>query len=368
MSIFPRIEHIDDLLPHIQHLAEIRVAKQPNGFTVVCAMIADDDTYGGDASMWARECRGITFDHEGRIAARPLTKFFNINEREDTQEHVLDFTKVVRVMDKRDGSMVHPVLVDGLVVMKSKKSFDSDVAIAATKFVNRYPDYYDLCKGSLDRGITPIFEYTAPTARIVLHYPVEELRLLHARNNVTGEYIKLRKDGPLRLVDDADASQLNPRSKSFLTNLKTKLELDEGYEGYVLQFENGDMVKAKTKWYLNLHHSVTFPTYRSVAQLVIDEQIDDLKSHLATAGNNEALLKTINDIELAIVARLVMLKTDTGFLYDEHKHLDRKDFAIATKDHELFGLAMAMYLGKEPDFKGYYLKHQFKDDWEVRQI
>ncbi|MEM2159609.1 MAG: RNA ligase [Candidatus Nitrosotenuis sp.] len=371
MSLFPYIATIDDLLPHISHLPEIRVSTQPNGYVVVCAMIADDNTYGGDESMWARECRGITFDRDGKIAARPMQKFFNMNEREDTQEHLLDFSKVCRIMDKRDGSMIHPVLVDGAVVMKSKKSFDSDVATAATKFVQNIQNehYYNFCEKELKAGRTPIFEYTAPNARIVLHYPTEELRLLHIRDNYDGGYYSLdHVRGKIPIVDDYDLRFGDPTHHEFLPKLKKHLEIDKGYEGFVIQFMNGDMVKVKTKWYLDLHHSVTFPTYRSVAQLVIDEAIDDLKSHLAAAGNNEKLLEIIHAIEAGVVYKLVELETNTSYLYDEFKHLDRKHFALATKDNPLFSLAMSMYLGKEPDFKGFYLKNEFKNNWSTDQI
>lgn len=57
----------------------------------------------------------------------------------------------------------------------------TDVAvIAADKFLRR-SNYFDFCSLFLDRGQTPIFEYTAPDNRIVLNYPTPELTLLQGR-------------------------------------------------------------------------------------------------------------------------------------------------------------------------------------------
>lgn len=101
--MFPKIRTLDDLLPHIKDNPQIRVKTEDNGMTVVCYMLQDEDTFSGTAEEYARECRGITFNPDGKIAARCLTKFFNIGEREDTQPHTLDWSRVVRIMDKRDG-------------------------------------------------------------------------------------------------------------------------------------------------------------------------------------------------------------------------------------------------------------------------
>jgi hypothetical protein len=40
-------------------------------------MISGKDTFDNE---WARECRGITFYPDGRIASRSMHKFFNIGD------------------------------------------------------------------------------------------------------------------------------------------------------------------------------------------------------------------------------------------------------------------------------------------------
>jgi hypothetical protein len=67
--MFPVINTIEDLLPHIQDNKQIRVkADELTGHIVVCYMVQDEDTFAGTDINWARECRGITFHPDGRCA------------------------------------------------------------------------------------------------------------------------------------------------------------------------------------------------------------------------------------------------------------------------------------------------------------
>src|SRR5690242_11836962 len=44
--------------------------------------------------MLMRECRGICFDQEtGKVISRPFQKFFNVNEKEETQQDKLDLSQ-----------------------------------------------------------------------------------------------------------------------------------------------------------------------------------------------------------------------------------------------------------------------------------
>ncbi|WP_248789721.1 hypothetical protein, partial [Escherichia coli] len=49
---------------------------------------------------------------------------------------------------------------------------------------------------------------------------------------------------------------------------KHAAETREGIEGWVVQLASGEMFKIKTKWYCDLHHSVTFTRWRDVARTV----------------------------------------------------------------------------------------------------
>ena len=129
------IKNTAEFRKNVLHKEEIRESDIGHGVTCFCYMVSAEGTFDSD---WLRECRGITFDSvTGNVNGRPLTKFFNVNEKESTQVANLDWSKVVRVMDKRDGSMLTSVLTSDGVMLKTKKTFTSDVAIAANKWMIR---------------------------------------------------------------------------------------------------------------------------------------------------------------------------------------------------------------------------------------
>lgn len=360
---FPIITHIQDLSDHIEHLDEIRFMKQPNGTTVVCYMIADNDTFSGPYEQWSRECRGITFDKNDKIINRPLHKFFNVGEKPETQKDQLDWSKVTRIMMKRDGSMISPVLIDNDLVWKSKKSFESDVAILAEKYatVNDKIFSRDLC----EQGFTPIFELTTPDARIVIKYPESKLTLLHVRENSTGRYLNGIELANLSMLYDIDL--VKEYSFTNIEHIIEELETITNFEGYVIQFEDGNMVKLKSKWYLELHGSITNMTERNVAELVLSETLDDIISYLNEVQDDTAI-KKVREIENKVVEILNDLVIYVENIYEKYKHLERKDFAIQFNKYPRFGLLMTKYLGKEPDYKEYFRKNILKENFGCTTI
>jgi RNA ligase len=354
---FPKIEHIDDLLQHIKDKKEIRVTTQHNGTRVVCYMVAGEKTFDNE---YAIECRGITFDSEGFIICRSLHKFFNVGERETTQSHCLPWDSIFRVMDKRDGSMITPVMIDGKVVCKSKKAFESDVAILATKYLHlpQNASLLAFCKTCLKDKITPIFEWTSSKSRIVVDYGNEDkLVLLHCRDMITGDYLDISAFG--KNISCIDEFKLDGKSLLDVT------ETTEEIEGWVVQFRNGDMVKIKTKWYLDLHHVITFLRARDIAEMVLDETIDDVKAVLIEQGIS---VDKVRQIESEVIAAIVKIENSVESIYEANKHLDRKNFAIGFKGSEYFGLLMTRYLGQDPDYIGFYKKFHLKEDFSLEQI
>jgi hypothetical protein len=135
-------------------------------------------------------------------------------------------------------------------------------------------------------------------------------------------------------------------------------ETVEGIEGWIFQFENGEMVKVKTKWYIERHHAMTNLRERDLHLECLRETVDDLKAMLVQEGVD---ISEIESIELKVGEHLkAMLHSIYGKL-EENKHLERKDFALkvgpAGEKYEYFGLLMKAYEGKEPDVKGHYERH-----------
>jgi RNA ligase len=380
MNTFPTIATLEDLAPHVQDNPQIRIKTESNGMIVACYMVQDEDTFSSGNEALARECRGITFRPDGKIAARTLHKFFNIGEREDTLPHVIDWSRVVRIMDKRDGSMVTPVPVNGTIKFKTKKTFDTKEAALADQIASATPGGIEWITRMLTEGFTPTFEVTSLRFPIVVVYDKEELTLLHIRDNVTGRYISCLGDGgkythdcPFPIVENVidqfmDAYMVMgcfaPDRVSW-DKLKAAAETTENLEGWIIQFDSGDMVKLKTKWYVDLHHAVTFTRWRDIARAVCDDKADDLKGAFAMTGRS---IEPILHVERTIKQKIEGMGLTVGQIIVDSEGLDAKGMALKFKDHPLFGLIMMVFRNKEPDWMAWYVKHHLDSDWGLEVV
>lgn len=369
--MFAKIESLDAFKTAVADKDEIRFNVQPNNTTVGCYMVSTPTTFD---SPEAKECRGIVFDADGKVIARPLHKFFNVGEKESSRFENLDWDKAVRIMGKLDGSMIHTVRISGAgidghdFVLKSKKSYTSDVAIAATKWISSRENYLRFCDAMVAQNKTAIFEYISPTARIVVYYDTDQLVLLHVRDNDTGEYLmkhelkKLCLEYGVSMVTGSDElidTFVDPVKLQFMT------ENEVGVEGWIVQFSGGDMVKLKTKWYLERHRAMTFLRERDIVSLVISEGLDDLKSLLVGEG---ADISEIEKIEAGVVKTINELYNEVNSKYKSVKDMSLKDAALTLKDATpYFGLVMAMMRGKEPDLKEWFVKNRLSE-YSLRQL
>lgn len=68
---------------------------------------------------------------------------------------MLDFTQPHVVMEKLDGSMIHPAIVSSDEVVFMTRMGHTDVARKAERHLT--PELSDICRGILMGGATPIF-------------------------------------------------------------------------------------------------------------------------------------------------------------------------------------------------------------------
>lgn len=369
---FPIINHINDLLPLVQGNKQIRVKQEPNGLTIVCYMVQDEDTFTGANAEFERECRGITFHADGRIASRTLHKFFNVGQTDEVRPENIDWHRVVRIMDKRDGSMVTPVFTGKSkfdIKFKTKKTFDSAEANAADALATDQLTalwIHDV----LTAGLTPTFEFTSPKFPIVLKYAKDELTLLHVRENVSGRYLS---EAEMRDLEPPMAIVENIIDEFKVSNIvswdlmKAAAETREGIEGWVIQFDDGEMVKLKTKWYCDLHHSVTFTRWRDIARSVVADQADDLKGAFAMTGRSiepillvERAIKVKVEMAEAVVRAIVTTGHASGN--------DAKAMAMEYKSHPRFSQIMRVFRGQEVNWMEWYEKNHLDADWGLEVV
>lgn len=321
---FPVIKNLSDVLKAIEGRKEFTVAKKEWG-TVVNYKIDIPDTFPDVETVdhaIRRECRGIMFDLEGRILARRLHKFFNVNEKVECRVENLDLSKPHRILEKLDGSMITPMLVGDRVRWGTKMGL-TDVAKGAEKFVSQNPHYLKFALFLVYDDITPIFEWCSRSQRIVIDHETDRLVLLAARVNVTGEYLsyeQLLKFGKKYDIEVVKAYEGTVKNMEALVSQTRALE---GSEGWVVRFDNGHMVKIKSEWYMHLHKSRDIIAFeKNVLRMIFFKTMDDAKSIMG--DEDRAKVEAYEKAVWEGVEKYVDF-VDTHF--EAISHLDRRGYA-----------------------------------------
>ncbi len=291
---FPEIRHLDDVRPAIEGRDEFIIAQREWGY-VVNYMVNLPDTFpevktaGGSAKMRAeqtrlkairRECRGILFYPDGRIMARRLHKFHNVNEREETQHHLIDLTQPHVILDKMDGSMITPMCIEGRIRFGTKMGI-TDVSRGAESFASQHSNIMEFCDMMLDRGKTPVFEWCSRQQRIVIDYPQDRLVLIAIRDNITGRYDTYAGMQEWARQYGLDLVKTYPGTINSMDHLIEDTRTLQGAEGWILRFDDGHMLKIKAEEYVRFHKTRDGLTQeKNVVDMLVNEKIDDAKSFM----------------------------------------------------------------------------------------
>jgi len=320
---FPIINNISDVLPAIEGRDEFVVAVK-EGYTVINYNVMMADTF--DCNV-RRECRGIIFDTEtGDILRRPFHKFFNVNEREETQDHVVDLSRDHGILEKLDGSMIAPFIVNGQMIWGTKMGA-TDVAKPVEEFVKNNPRYIAFAEYLINYGDgwTPIFEWCSRKQRIVLDYKEDQLVLTAIRNMKTGEYSdysNLLKHGEEQNIPVVRAFEPQTDMKEFIEYVRDLEDL----EGFVVRFNDGHMLKLKCDWYVQIHKAKEkILQDRNIVELILDCKLDDVMAHLP-AEDRDRLIMFEARFNNAYADVVYMLANDLDWIREEN--IDRKTFAL----------------------------------------
>lgn len=336
---FPDINHIDDVIPHIEDWQEFKVMKK-DWYTVINYMVAFDETFSLVRSRShhnmkiRRECRGLIFDTEtGNLISRPYHKFFNVGERDETDINKINLYEPHVVLEKLDGSMIRPIPTKEGFRLATKAGI-TDVAMNAEVFIGDNMDYVDLIRGLIEGGMTPIFEWVSRKNRIVVDYPEDNLILTAIRNTTTGEYVPYAEMVEIaehvgipvvKAVDGLAVQDIN-------LFVKQVREWDDG-EGVVLRFDSGHMVKVKADDYVLRHKSKEqISQEKNVLQTILSDSVDDLLPLLTQKDANR-----LKEFQNAFWASVLDLCIDMDHLFQmgAKKYPDKKDFAVEYVQKEI---------------------------------
>lgn len=360
---FPIIRNINDVLPAIQGRDEFVVADK-GSYTVINYNVMMADTFPDvetdfdefsssvdpNIAKIRRECRGIIFDTAtGDIIRRPFHKFFNVNEREETQDHVVDLSRPHAILEKLDGSMCSVFAHEGKLVWGTKM-VAHDFHEMIEQFVSKSEiNYEEFCWELINSRHTPIFEWMHPQKRIVIDYGKEPTLILTAIREIeSGRY--LSQDA----VHDLALGYYIPVVRAFEPQTDMKAFLDyvrdlEDLEGFVVRFDDGHMLKLKCHWYLQIHKAKeAILQDRNIVEIILNEKLDDVKAHLP-AEDRDRLTQFESDFNHAfnwVIANILGAHKEI-----EASGIDRKTFALtksASYDQYTRPILFRMFGGHVP--------------------
>ena len=354
---FPRITHINDVLPHISGREEFRVMEK-DWYTVVNYAVAFEETFKWDSndpvgSAIRRECRGITFGSNGDLICRKYHKFFNVGEKEETQLNKVNLYEPHIVLQKLDGSLIASQPSSNGFVLTTKAGV-TEISQQAEEFIADKPHYSTFIKKCIQKGITPLFEWCSNKNRIVISYPEDKLILTGLRYNDTGKYVDYEvmktyatawNIPVVKAVDGLAVQDINLFVK--------QVQEWEDSEGVVLRFGSGHMCKVKSTDYVLRHKTKdSISQEKNVIATILDDSVDDLvplltpeDAHRIQAFQNafwmalEDVCTEIHDLykqidkgqdqkEYATMAVASVLPQYQSFMYQLRKGVPVKDLAI----------------------------------------
>jgi RNA ligase len=324
---FPEIRHLDDVRAAIEGRDEFIIAERDWGY-VVNYMVSMTDTFppvesANDALR--RECRGLLFHPDGSIMARRLHKFFNVNERDETQHHLVDLSQPHSILEKLDGSMITPVVTEHGLRWGTKMGL-TEVGMQAEEWIASRPDIARWAQRQLDQGWTPIFEWCSRKQRIVVDYVIDRLVLIAMRRTVEGTYMSYADMRAQAEGNALDVVRAYPGTADNMENLIAETRAAEGIEGWIIRFDDGHMVKVKGDWYVRIHKTKDSLLHeKNVVELLVNEKLDDIKAFMLD-DDRKRVTEFETDFWIGVAANV--RKYDAYWAMVQGSGLDRKTYAL----------------------------------------
>jgi len=299
--------------------------------TVYQYNVAFPDTFNNTS---AKECRGRVYDNKSeKLVRNTFPKFFNMNEREETQYDKIKDEKILWMTDKLDGTLISPLIRNNNIFWGTKRlAEDFNDAVWDFLYENCPVQWYvDFVYECVLSNITPMFEFHDPNfsgSVIVIKYDRPFLRLIGLRDNITDELFYVR-DHPLVKAYPAIevVEHLTPIP---LADIVEFLADVEGIEGRVVMLEKTGLVKIKSPWYVKRHRVKSLFEFDHIkAQLVLEQHdlsIDDIAPNMEPED-----VKELERFGLELKTRIEKAKE---YIIDvSNKFQDRKSYGLFLKEN-----------------------------------
>lgn len=287
LSSWLDIDALERLLSS-RHIVRVRHPSQP-------LSILDYTSRTQFEAHWTPEtivCRGLVVHDDGHVVARPLEKFFNLDEHETSRRELLPAGSL-EVTDKLDGSLVILRNDPDGPAASTRGSFVSDQALWATEWLR------SRLRTALPEGLTLCGEFVSGRRnRVVLDYgDREEVVVVAARRIADGT--ELSRPELEALCAELSLPIVAYRQVDSLQSLLDEAMDATNIEGWVVRFPDGRRVKIKVPEYRRIHKLMCMLTPAVVRDAVANDSVDTLMM-----GLPEELWDEIRAMAAEITARL----------------------------------------------------------------
>jgi RNA ligase len=288
-------------------------------------------------------CRGLIVDTRAwEVAAWPFAKFFNVNERPETQLEVLP-RESFAAYEKLDGSL--GILFRGPdgPALASRGSFTSEQARRGTDLLRRLPGL-----GGVPDHLTLLFEIIYAENKSVVKYPFEGLVLLTGFDRRTGEELSWAETAAWGARLGCRTPRVYPFG-SLEEVLASRAALPADVEGFVLRFSSGLRVKLKGDAYLQLHRVIWGLSEKRVLEALQTDTYAELLQEIPEEFRGEAEKLAAGFHEQARVVRAEVLR----WYERAPRAADRKTFALwvqASVPGPLRGALFGLLDGRAPNY------------------
>lgn len=274
-------------------------------------------------------CRGLVVDLKYKLFFHPFDKFFNMEEESETKYDVLIKKQSAVTLEKLDGTMCtifwHP-------------EYKEWISSTRSEFVNQYSEWAlsEFKKNDGDpkvaKQFTMVFEIISSQFRNVIDYRKKEYKegiyILAIRNN-TNDFLYPASMIPAVTYEDPfiynfRTPQIYPfKNLDEVIAKNDTLSFDD--EGFVLWFEDGTLVKIKSKEYLKAHRFLWNYSDDKVLEMLQNGDDTTLKEHLKQIP--EEYEREVLDVLYQAKRTEVEVLRRVYELFSEAPKTSRKEFA-----------------------------------------
>ncbi|KAL9650453.1 hypothetical protein ABK040_004677 [Willaertia magna] len=375
---WPIIDNIEECIKVIGDSKEFNIINDKKGFIYISYRRVTSTTFPSPITtindLIRRELRGLAFHStNGKLISRSLHKFFNINEKKETDietiQNRINFDlkngKKIYLLDKLDGSLVMPLLVEEnkkrRLRFRTKQGFGHnntcklvEQLIYGLKNINdeiptldevlleenNFKNIILFCVKYIEMGKTPIFEFCSPEYKIVIIYDEPSLNLIAIRDTLNGDYVKVEemeeiaKECNIPCVNLTHLNTLNGDDFN-LEKVIEEIKKKENVEGCVLRLEDGEMFKIKSEWYSTIHFKKQRLEFNYINEshswwLVLSGGVDDVLPILNSENEKEQLKQFNDDLWNVVQSFSENLKSKIKQLLKEANN-NQKEFAEKVK-------------------------------------